>query len=274
MDSPLLGSVLVGPPRFRHRGRGPASCSEEQTPTSGEVCGSGTTTCYRSTSALVVWLPPRRFGVASVWDVLQSRRTGFTPFRVRVGRSPSRARRRPCALAPGRIDSLPGVRAPFEESHAPAAAPHHWVACPPDVASPLVLRALLRWSDRAGDRRCRRVSPTLSFHGLLVPLRDQRSIRPLDASIAELRSASLRWMQQVTAARRGTPASSRSWGRASSPWSDTPSRASRRPGLRPFAGSRRPSLGEPKLPLRGRRLSGVLCAGRPKTGPARPPWGF
>jgi hypothetical protein len=89
--------------------------------------------------------------------------------------------------------ALPDARAPFEESHASAAVPHHWGPCPPDVStshrsdpcsrtrwntrrrSPSGLS--IRGDDRARDRHCCRVPRALSFHGLLVPLRDQPWIR-------------------------------------------------------------------------------------------------
>lgn len=166
-------------------GRGPAPRSEEQGRTRHRCRARrpATTTCCRSAAALVVSHHLGGSGSASAPRVLQRERTGFTPFRA---------------------DALPGVRAPLEGSHTPAAFDRRRSTCPPAVVPslrstaraglhPRALdsRALFRGGDRARDRRCRRVPRTLSFHGFLVPLRDQPS-NPDSAGFAAARRPTIR----------------------------------------------------------------------------------
>lgn len=171
-------------------------------------------------------------GSASVWDVLQSRRTGFTPFRIRVSQSPASARHRPslvdrrpprCACSLRRIPRLhsgpPSLGSLPSRRFGHRIEPGSRLRTLRELPMPTALRALFRGDDRARDRRCRRLPRALSFHGLLVPLRDQRSLRSQTGPIAELRARIAAGGCGMSAARRGTPASSRSWGWASSPGS-------------------------------------------------------
>lgn len=120
----------------------------------------------------------------------------------------------------GRLDAVPGALTPFEESHTRETGP---ITGDPHRAS-----------DRTRVRRCRRVTRALFFHGFL-PLRDQRPARPLDVPMP---SGPLHLAMVDAALSRDSP-----W-HARGPHHGVGRRilcVSRRAGLAPFAGSRRPS---------------------------------
>jgi hypothetical protein len=246
-----MGSVLVGSPRFRHRGRGPTSCSEELTHPPGGVCGPATTTCCRSIAVLVV-RPPRRFGVrvrlgcvAIPPDrvrIVSDRRwprcgpRAPSPMRVLPSKNPTPPQRSPITGVP----SLPTFRHRIAPTRARARAGT------PDADRPQGFRSAETTGPEIGIAAgCLEPSPSMGFW---FPSEINRGSDTLFESPAELRSHVAVGGRDLSIARRGTPVSSRSRGRASLPGSGTPSRAIRWAGLLPFAGSRRSWFGEPKLP--------------------------